>query len=166
MRRATFGILCWLLGVSTAFAQDSVKVINPAEAVKRLNEDVTLLMEVKSANLRGAVCFLNSEENFRDDKNLTLFIDRDALARFKEAKIDDPAAHFRGKTVLVKGKVILYRDRPEIKLSGPDAIKIVVPEPASKTPEAEPAPQSFLLLPASCACRFPRHFVFRRTCRR
>jgi len=27
--------------------------------------------------------------------------------------------------VEVKGKVVLYRERPEIKLSGPDAIKVV-----------------------------------------
>jgi DNA/RNA endonuclease YhcR with UshA esterase domain len=82
-------------------------------------------MEVKSATLRGTNCFLNSEKDFRDPKNLTLFIDKDALAKFKEAKIDDPAAHFKGKTVHVEGKVVLYRDRPEIKVSGPDAIKVV-----------------------------------------
>ena len=69
--------------------------------------------------------FLNSETDFKDDKNFTIFIDKDARAKFKEAKIDDPAAQFKAKTVQVKGKVTLYRDRPEIKLSGPDAIKVV-----------------------------------------
>ena len=69
--------------------------------------------------------FLNSETDFKDDKNFTIFIDKDALAKFKEAKIEDPAAHFKGKTVQVKGKVTLYRERPEIKVSGPDVIKVV-----------------------------------------
>jgi DNA/RNA endonuclease YhcR with UshA esterase domain len=52
-------------------------------------------------------------------------VDKEALAKFKEAKIDDPASHFKGKTIEVKGKVTLYRDRPELKVSGPDAIKVV-----------------------------------------
>jgi hypothetical protein len=50
--------------------------------------------------------------------NLTFNIDKDALAKFKEAKIDDPAARFKGKFVRVEGKVILYRDKPEIKRPG------------------------------------------------
>jgi hypothetical protein len=80
-------------------------------------------MEVKSSALRLGVCFLNSEEDFRDAKNFTVFLDKDALQKFKEAKIDDPAAHFKGKTVQVKGKVKLYRDRPEIAVSGPGESK-------------------------------------------
>ena len=39
--------------------------------------------------------------------------------------IDDPAAHYKGKTIQVKGKVKLYRERPEIAVSGPDQIEIV-----------------------------------------
>ena len=120
-----FAILVPFLWLSRAPAQDQPKPIGPAEAAKKVNEEVTLQMQVKSAALREGVCFLNSEEDFKDTKNFTLFIDKDALAKFKEAKIDDPAAHFKGKTVQVKGKVILYRERPEIKLSGPDAIKVV-----------------------------------------
>jgi hypothetical protein len=57
--------------------------------------------------------------------NFTLFIDKEALAKFKKAKIEDTAAQFQGKTVQVTGKVTLYRERPEIKLTGPDVIKVV-----------------------------------------
>src|SRR5262249_33267622 len=99
--------------------------IGPAEAAKKVNEEVTLQMEVKSATLRESVCFLNSEEDFKDAKNFTVFISKEALAKFREAKIEDPAVQFKGKTVQVKGKVTLYRERPEIKVSGPDAIKVV-----------------------------------------
>jgi uncharacterized protein (TIGR03067 family) len=107
---------------------DQPKPIGPAEAAQKVNEQVTLQMDVKASAGRGQVCFLNSEENFRDAKTFTVFINRDALAKFKEAKIQDPAAHFKGKTVQVTGKVVLYNNRPEIVLSGPDAIKIV-PDP-------------------------------------
>jgi DNA/RNA endonuclease YhcR with UshA esterase domain len=103
---------------------DDLKPLGPVEAAKKINEEVTVQLEVKSANLRGLVCFLNSEEEFKNANNLTIFIDKDALAKFKEAKIDDPAKHFKGKTVQVKGKVTLYHDRPEIKIPGPDVIRI------------------------------------------
>jgi DNA/RNA endonuclease YhcR with UshA esterase domain len=125
MRHRLLAVVVLLAFVPCARGDDKPTVIGPAEAAKKVNEQVTLEMEVKSATLRGTNCFLNSEKDFRDSKNLTLFIDKDALARFKEAKIDDPAAHFKGKTVRVEGKVVLYREKPEIKLSGPDDIKIV-----------------------------------------
>ena len=126
MRLGTFAMLSSLfLCLSLAVADDPPKPVGPMEAAKKVNEEVTLQMEVKSAALREGVCFLNSEEDFKDAKNFTVFIDKEALAKFKEAKIEDPAAHFKGKTIQVKGKVTLYRDRPEIKLSGPEAIKVV-----------------------------------------
>ena len=126
MRLGTFAMLSSLfLCLSLAVADDPPKPVGPMEAAKKVNEEVTLQMEVKSAALREGVCFLNSEEDFKDAKNFTVFIDKEALAKFKEAKIEDPAAHFKGKTIQVKGKVSLFRDRPEIKVSGPDAIKIV-----------------------------------------
>jgi len=125
MRTWMFTIACLFVSLPCALGEDQSKPIGPAEAAKKVNEQVTLEMEVKSAMLRGTTGFLNSEKDFRDPKNVTLFIDRDTLAKFKEAKIDDPAVHFKGKIVRVEGKVVLFRDRPEIKLSGPDAIKIV-----------------------------------------
>src|SRR6516162_5831055 len=118
-----FAILLFLAGFSPALAADQLKPIGPAEAAKKVNEEVTLQMDVKASAGRDRYCFLNSEDNFRDAKTFTIFINRDVLAKFKEAKIEDPAAHFKGKTVQVTGKVVLYRDRPEIVLSGPDAIK-------------------------------------------
>jgi DNA/RNA endonuclease YhcR with UshA esterase domain len=125
MRTWMFTIACLFVSLPCALGDDQTKPIGPAEAATKVNEQVTLEMEVKSATLRGMNCFLNSEKDFRDPKNLTLFIDKDALSKFKDAKIDDPAAHFKGKVVRVEGKVVLFRDRPEIKLSGPDVIKIV-----------------------------------------
>ncbi len=125
MQVQMYAIFGCFLGLSLASADDPANSIGPAEAAKKVNAVVTLRMEVKSATLREGVCFLNSEENFRDAKNFTLFIVKEALAKFREAKIEDPAAHFKGKTVQVQGKVTLYRDRPEIKVSGPDAIKVV-----------------------------------------
>jgi DNA/RNA endonuclease YhcR with UshA esterase domain len=105
-------------------ADDTAKPLSPEEAAKHLNEKVTVKMEVKAANLREGVCFLNSQEDFKDAKNFTVFISKEALPKFREAKIDDPAAHFKGKTILVTGKVTLYREKPQIAVEGPDQIKV------------------------------------------
>jgi DNA/RNA endonuclease YhcR with UshA esterase domain len=125
MRICLFALVCLFVSLPRLIAADPAKPIGPAEAAGKVNEQVTVEMEVKAATLRGSACFLNSQEDFKDPKNFTLFIDKDALGKFKEAKIDDPAAHFKGKVVRVEGKVVLYQNRPEIKLSGPDDIKIV-----------------------------------------
>jgi DNA/RNA endonuclease YhcR with UshA esterase domain len=125
MRLCVLAVFSSFLGLSLALAEDQPKPLSAAEAAKKVNEEVTLLMEVKSASLRESVCFLNSEPDFKDAKNFTFFIDKEALAKFQEAKIEDPAAQFKGKTVQVKGKVTLFRDHPQIKVSGPDALKLV-----------------------------------------
>jgi DNA/RNA endonuclease YhcR with UshA esterase domain len=125
MRLLMFAMLGSFLWLSLVLAEEQPKPIGPAEAAKKVNEEVTLQMEVRSATLRSGVCFLNSEEDFKNANNFTVFIDKEAFAKFKDANVSDPAAHFKGKTVQVKGKVTLYRNRPEIKVSGPDAIKVV-----------------------------------------
>ena len=124
--RSGYAILALFLCLSLVIAQNQSNPIGPADAAKKINEEVKLQMEVKSAALREGVCFLNSEEDFKDAKNFTIFIDKEGLEKLKGAKIDDPAANFKGKTVQVTGKVTLYRERPQIKLSDPNAIKIVM----------------------------------------
>ena len=126
MRVWMFVLLGSLLCFSTARSKEPAKPITPAEAAKKVNEVVTVQMEVKSATTtKNGVSYLNSEADFKSDMNFTVFIDMGATAKFKDAKIEDPAAHFKGKTVEVKGKVTLFKERAQIKLDGPDAIKIV-----------------------------------------
>jgi DNA/RNA endonuclease YhcR with UshA esterase domain len=104
---------------------EAAKPIGPTEAGKEVGKKVLVQMTVKSSTLRGEICFLNSEADFKDEKDFTLFIPADAMAKFKAAKIDDPAKHFKGKLVQATGKVVMYRDRPEIKLTGPEDLKII-----------------------------------------
>lgn len=119
--------LILLLALTTSFvrAEDSPKPITADTAAKMINAQVVVEMEVKSASLRQDVCFLNSNENHRDMANFTIFIGREVLAKFKEAKVEDPAAHFKGKVIRVKGKVTLYREKPQITLNKTDEIEIV-----------------------------------------
>jgi DNA/RNA endonuclease YhcR with UshA esterase domain len=95
-----------------------------AGAAQKVNEKVTVEMEVKSTGGKTAR-FLNSEADFKDDKNFTVFIPQEALEKFAKAKIEDFDAHYKGKTVRVTGTVTLYRDKPQTKVEDPDQIKII-----------------------------------------
>jgi DNA/RNA endonuclease YhcR with UshA esterase domain len=99
--------------------------LTPAEAAKKVGEKVVVEMEVKSAGKGTDVYFLNSEADFKEAKNFTLFIPKAAAEKFKEAKIEDPAAHFKGKTVRATGTVTLYRDRPQIVIEEPAQLSLV-----------------------------------------
>lgn len=98
--------------------------ITPAEAAKKINEKVIVEMEVKSSG-GNTNCYLNSEADYKDEKNFTIFIPKETLAKFKEAKIDNPATHFKGKTVRVTGTVTLSREKPQIKVDETSQIKVV-----------------------------------------
>jgi DNA/RNA endonuclease YhcR with UshA esterase domain len=118
--------LAFVLILSSAIWADDppAKPIAPAEAAKKVNEKVTLEMEVKSTGGKTAN-FLNSEADYKDAKNFTVFIPEEALEKFKKAKIDDPKAHYKGKTVRVTGTVTLYREKPQIKVEEPTQIEVV-----------------------------------------
>jgi DNA/RNA endonuclease YhcR with UshA esterase domain len=122
--RLTAGLFL-LSFVTTILAEDAPKALTPAEAVKKVNEKVTVEMEVKSTGTRSKNHFLNSAANYRDAENLTVFIPKESVEKFKKAKIDNPGMHFKGKTIRVTGTVILYREKPEIKVEDPEQIKIV-----------------------------------------
>ncbi|HEX4590705.1 MAG TPA: TIGR03067 domain-containing protein [Gemmataceae bacterium] len=132
MRLCPSAFVILLTALPRITAAEPAAPLTPAEAAKKVNEQVTVQMDVKAASGRDRYCFLNSENNFRDPKTFTVYINRDALKKFKDAEITDPAGHFKGKTVQVTGKVVLYNNRPEIVVSGPEAIKIVG-EPAKDT---------------------------------
>ena len=118
-------LLSALLALPALAADPPAKPLSPAEAAKKVNEKVTVQMEVKSTGGKE-VCFLNSEADYQDAQNFTVFLPREAMEKFKKAKIDDPAAHFKGKTIRVTGTVKLYRDKPEIVVNDPDKeIKVV-----------------------------------------
>ena len=103
------------------------KPLSPAEAAKHVGEKCTVEMQVKSTGKgrEGSVVFLNSEEDYKDTKNFTVFLDKEVLEKFRKAKIDDPADHFKGKTIRVTGTVKLYRERPEIAVDDPEQVQVV-----------------------------------------
>jgi hypothetical protein len=122
--RATALVLCSL---ATAGPEDS-KPITPEEATKKVNEKVVVEMHVKASKnrleQRGEI-FLDSEVDFRNPKNLGVVVTRAGAAKFKKAGIDDPAIHFKDKTIRVTGTVILKEERPRIEVDDPAQIETV-----------------------------------------
>jgi hypothetical protein len=74
------------------------KPITPAEAAKLIDKKVTVEMAVKSTGKSRGVFFLNSEEDYRSASNFTVFSNATGAKKYREAKIDDPAVHLKGKT--------------------------------------------------------------------
>jgi DNA/RNA endonuclease YhcR with UshA esterase domain len=122
---AVLGVLSltWL----AAAAQDA-KPLTPAEAIRRVGEEVTVQMTVKASKNaleKRKEIYLDSEEDFRDARNLAAVIDAAGAAKFKEAGIDEPAGHFKGKTIRVRGTVTRVDDRPRMVVSDPKQIRII-----------------------------------------
>ena len=69
--------------------------------------------------------FLDSEEDFHDEKNLAIVISYDHADKFREAGIDDPSEYYKGKTIQVTGKVIDEDDQVRIRVEDPKQIKLL-----------------------------------------
>src|SRR5207245_7389605 len=84
-------ICCGLLVLHAAAGEN--KPLTPVEAIKKVNEEVTVQMLVKAAKnrleKRGEI-YLDSEESFRDEKNLGIVITKTGAATFKQAGVYDP----------------------------------------------------------------------------
>jgi len=130
MRLASLLIALVSFPTLLALATD-VTPITPAEAAKKVNEKVLVEMDVKSTGGRENQ-YLNSEEDFKDTKNFTIFIGKDHLPKFKKAGIENPSTHFKGKKIQVSGTVVLEKEKPWIKVEEPDQIKVIEkPDPAA-----------------------------------
>ena len=84
-------------------------------------------MPVKAAKncQRCSLMFLDSEEDHHDPKNFAVAVTEAGKGKFREAKIDDPAGHFKGKTIQVTGLVTLKDNQPQIEVADPRQIQAV-----------------------------------------
>ena len=111
-------------------AKTAEKVIPAAQARDHVGRECTVELTVRSSkNAAGRrTYFLDSEEDFHSAKNLAVIISYDHADRFREAGIDDPAEHYKGKAIRVTGKVIEEDDQIRIRVQDPKQIKIVEPK--------------------------------------
>jgi DNA/RNA endonuclease YhcR with UshA esterase domain len=94
--------------------------LTPQEAVSRINEQVTVEMLVRAAKNcpHCSQIFLDSEEDHHDPNNLAVAVTETGAARFKGARVDDPALLFKGKTIRVTGVVT------QIEVDDPGQIEV------------------------------------------
>ena len=102
-------------------------LLSAPEARTRLNEQVTVKMCVKAAKncQRCSLMFLDSEADHHDPKNFAVAVTEAGKGKFREAQIDDPAGHFKSKTVRVTGKVIVKDEQPQIEVDDPGQVEVV-----------------------------------------
>jgi DNA/RNA endonuclease YhcR with UshA esterase domain len=101
--------------------------LSAPEARTRINERVTVEMLVKAAKncQRCSLMFLDSEEDHHDPQNFAVAVSECGKGKFKETTIDDPAGHFKGKTIRVTGKVVVKDEQPQIVVDDPGQIEVV-----------------------------------------
>src|SRR5260370_23418985 len=100
--------------------------LSAEEAINRVNEAVTgeMLVQRTKCCTGSSQVFLDSEPNHRDPKNLGVVVIESGRAKFGEAGIDDPTAHFKGKTVRVRGVVVRKEKGPYIEVDDPSQIDV------------------------------------------
>jgi hypothetical protein len=107
--------------------QKAQKVIPAAEVRNHVGQECTALMKVKASKDAAPrrTYFLDSEEDFHDRDNLSVVISYDHALKFREAGIDNPAEHYKDRTVRVTGKVIEEDEQIRIRVEDPKNIEIV-----------------------------------------
>jgi len=118
-----------LVGVNCLVGEDlEPKPLGPVEARKKIGEEIVVEMLVRTAKdrleKRGEI-YLDTELDFRDEKNFATVINRDGAAEYQRQGVTDFETHFRGKTIRVKGLVTAVDDVPRIEVSDPKQIKII-----------------------------------------
>jgi hypothetical protein len=85
-----------------------------------------MTVQATGTNRTKTMVFLNSEDDFKSERNFTVVLDLMALTKaLEEAKVTDPLRHYKGKTVKVKGVVSLFKDQPQIIVKKLEQITVV-----------------------------------------
>ena len=112
------------LAAGLAHAQEGRPVLSPADAAKKVGEQVTVEMRVQSSG-GGRNSYLNSAPDFSQASNFTIFIPEAARKKFTDAGIPKPDEHYYGKVLQITGTVTLAREKPRIVVNEPAQLKIL-----------------------------------------
>ncbi len=98
-------------------------VLAPAEALKKKEgDDVTVQFAVEAGRLAGKRILLNSEKDFKSEKNFTVVVNEKAwTGKLDKATFDT----FKGKTIRVKGKLSTFQEKLQIQVNDEKDIEIV-----------------------------------------
>jgi hypothetical protein len=101
--------------------------LTPVEARKAVGKTITVEMTVATTKdrleKRGEI-YLDSELDFKDEKNFAVVINKDGAADLKKHGLDDPAAHFKDKLIRATGEVKVVDGVPRIEISEAKQLKL------------------------------------------
>jgi len=123
-----------LFALSFAVAVNAQTVISPKDASKHIGETVSLTGKVFGGKLIASNNMtLIDIGGYNPNQDLTLVIGSADRSKFK----GKPEEDLKGKDVKVTGKLIDYKGKPEIILTEPEQLRVVlsdniVPIPADK----------------------------------
>src|SRR5438132_8811462 len=117
-------LLAGLLVANGAIGQETSPPLSPAEAAKKIDQQVTVELSVRSSG-GNRNKYLNSAPDYSTSTNFTVFIPEAAVKKFAEFKIEKPEEFYYGKTIEVTGTVTLVRNKPQITVNDPSQIKVL-----------------------------------------
>jgi len=117
------------LSLLTAKAKAPPKVAIPAGVIsasdalrKNVGDEVTVQFEVQAGRVVGTRILLNSEKDFRSEKNFTVVVnDKARTGKFEKATFET----FQSKTIRVKGKISTFQNAMQIQIAEEKSIEIV-----------------------------------------
>jgi hypothetical protein len=114
-------------GVCLAVAGED-NPLTPVEARKKVGKKITVEMTVKASKdrleKRGEI-YLDSETDFRDEKNFAVVLTRAGAASLKKAGIDNPAEHYKDRKIRASGTVKEVDKVPRIEIDDAKQIRLV-----------------------------------------
>lgn len=124
-------LLLWLapLGVR---ADEKPPRIKPEEARQHVDKKVEVVFKVKGSkdSIKRKTVYLDSEADFRDEKNLGIAISEKGVTSLKQKRqVDAPAEYYRDKTIRVVGVVVLEEERAYIKIDDADELDLFEEKP-------------------------------------
>ena len=118
-----------LVLVAPAPADDEKKaeVVSAPDAKDHVGKRCTVEMTVRSSKNAAPrrEYYLDSEEDFHDEKNFAVVISYDHKEAFQKAEIDNPADHYLHKKLRVTGKIIHENDQTRMRVEDPKHIVVV-----------------------------------------
>lgn len=115
----------WLWCAMT-IAAEPTKPLTPVAAREQVGKQVTVRMQVATAKdrleKRGEI-YLDSQEDFRDEKNFAVVITRAGAKSLHDSNVKDIAEYFRNAWIEVAGTVTEVDDIPRIEINSADNIK-------------------------------------------
>ena len=129
-------LICFLGVVSDSSGASEDKPLTPVEARKQVGKKVEVQMKpavIKDRLEKRGEIYMDSEKDFRDEKNFAVVITEKGANRLKEKGIKDLAKHFEDKEIRVKGLVTEVQGVPRIEVDDPDQISIVEKKPSDST---------------------------------